>query len=101
MRSPQTIGDELPRPGTVTFQRPLLAFQVSVYGPGDARPWPDGPRQRDQYFAASPVASSIRTSAGAANTAAVAATITPRASRRFIGSLCVQCADAHSNSGRG
>src|SRR5687767_14912469 len=62
MRSPHTIGDELPLPGTVTFQTAVDADHLSVYCPAGTLPWPEGPRQRGQYFAPSPATSIIRTS---------------------------------------
>src|SRR5688500_62017 len=73
MRSPHTIGDELPLPGTVTFHSAVDADHLSVYWPAGTWPCPEGPRQRGQYFAPSPSTSMIRTSAGAANSTADAA----------------------------
>src|SRR5262245_15494083 len=67
MRSFQTIGDELPRPGTVTFQSAVVCDHLSVYWPGATWPWPEGPRHRGQYFAPSPTTSIIRTSTEAAD----------------------------------
>src|SRR5689334_16594148 len=62
MRSPQTIGDELPPPGTGTFQAMFwVADQVSGYPVPLASPCPDGPRQRGQYFAPSPSSATILT----------------------------------------
>src|SRR6187431_1308216 len=85
MRSPQTMGDELPRPGTATFHwTPAVADHLSVYCPAGTWPCPVGPRHRDQYFAPSPVTSSIRTSAGAANTDVTAMTDSARRVQGFI-----------------
>ena len=73
MWSPQTIGDEWPRPGTGTFHfTPRSADHLSVYLPVLTMPWPDGPRQRVQYFAASPSTSIIDT-VSTAESAATAA----------------------------
>ena len=60
--SPQTIGDELPRPGTGFFQTTFsVADHVSGYVPVTS-PCPDGPRHTGQYFAPSPSTATIRTS---------------------------------------
>src|SRR5690606_28331953 len=60
MWSPQTIGEECPRPGTAVFHfTPSVGDHVSRYFPVLTIPWPDGPRQRDQYFAPSPSTSII------------------------------------------
>src|SRR5919112_845845 len=73
MWSPHTIGDEWPRPATGTFHlMPLVGDQVSLYLPVLTIPCPDGPRQRVQYFAASPSTSIIET-VSAAESAMVAA----------------------------
>src|SRR5687768_6730525 len=63
----QTMGDEWPWPGTVTFHLTFSVFdQVSTYPVPSTLPWPDGPRQRGQYEAPSPVTGIVRTlSAGA------------------------------------
>jgi hypothetical protein len=54
-RSRQTIGEELPRPGTGVFQRTFwVADHVSGYVLPLTIPWPEGPRQRGQYRAPSP-----------------------------------------------
>src|SRR4051794_10220829 len=84
IRSPHTIGDELPRPGTVVFHTPDFAFHVSAYVPGATWPCPDGPRQRGQYFAPSPVTSIMRTSPGAAASIAAATRSAHETRRGFI-----------------
>src|SRR5262245_28968482 len=62
IRSPQTIGEEWPRPVTLVRQRMFcLSDQVSMYPESDATPWPDGPRQRDQNFAAAASTPIMRT----------------------------------------
>jgi hypothetical protein len=49
MRSPHTMGDELPLPGTGVFHRMFwVADQVSGYSLPFASPCPDGPRHRGQ-----------------------------------------------------
>src|SRR5688572_28722480 len=85
------MGDELPLPGTLTFHTAAVGDHLSVYWPAGTWPWPEGPRQRGQYFAPSPSTSTIRTSAapsprprsasGEAKNMAVAA----RISRRIMG----------------
>src|SRR5687768_15782691 len=63
MRSPQTIGDELPVPGTATRHLTFeVGDQVLAYLPGATMPCPEGPRHRGQNLAPSPVTGSIRTS---------------------------------------
>ena len=62
-RSPQTMGDELPSPGTRTFHLTLrVGDQVLAYLPGATSPCPDGPRHRGQNRAPSPATSISRTS---------------------------------------
>src|SRR5688572_27357557 len=64
--SPQTIGDELPRPGTGFFHTTLsVADHESGYVPVTS-PCPDGPRHTGQYFAPSPSTVTIRTSTSCA-----------------------------------
>src|SRR4030095_9594095 len=54
-RSRQTIGEELPRPGTGVFQRTFwVADHVSGKVLPVTIPWPEGPPQRAQYRAPSP-----------------------------------------------
>ena len=49
MRSPHTIGDECPRPGTGRFHRTLtVSDQRSGYPVPSTTPCPEGPRQRGQ-----------------------------------------------------
>ena len=72
------------RPSTA---RRLVGDQRSVYCPAGTWPCPDGPRQRDQYFAPSPVTSIIFTSAGAADTDATASRPKPSQIQRFIGPI--------------
>ena len=75
MLSPQTIGDEWPRPGTGTFHfTRSVADHLSVYFPFLTMPWPEGPRQRVQYFAASPSTSIIDTVSKAESAATAPAT---------------------------
>src|SRR5688572_14832741 len=66
------MGDEWPSPGTMTFHLTFSVFdQVSTYPVPSTLPWPDGPRQRVQYDAPSPVTGIVRTvSAGAEGCAA-------------------------------
>src|SRR5918995_6615360 len=74
MRSPQTIGDELPEPGTCTRHLILAVGDHQLtYFPGVTKPCPDGPRQRDQNFAPSPDTSIILTSPAPEARCAVAA----------------------------
>src|SRR5688572_23597994 len=68
MRSPHTIGDELPLPGTVTLHALVFGDHLSTYWPAGTRPCPDGPRHRVQYFAPSPSTSIRRTSSAARST---------------------------------
>src|SRR5688572_24593499 len=56
------MGEELPLPGTDTFQTLVFGVHLSAYWPWGTRPWPDGPRQRVQYLAPSPSTSMMRTS---------------------------------------
>src|SRR5262245_16297815 len=92
MRSPHTIGDELPLPATRTFHKTFcVADHVSGYPVPGARPWPDGPRHRGQYRAASPSSATIRMAAvacpinrGAGDNIATPAAITRRRIERVI-----------------
>src|SRR6185436_12174677 len=78
------MGDEWPSPGTVIFHLTFSVFdQVSTYPAPSTLPCPDGPRQRVQYIAPSPVTGIVRTlssvGVGAAGCAARLAQQTRRA----------------------
>src|SRR6187551_520155 len=85
------MGEELPLPGTATFHfTESVADQESVYFPSREWPWPDGPRQRDQYFAPSPVTSTILTSfAASGRTAGGPASEARRAATRMVGRIMI------------
>jgi hypothetical protein len=54
MRSPRTIGVELPFPGKANFQVTFSAFQEMGYLPFETLPLPLGPRQLGQLARARP-----------------------------------------------
>src|SRR5262245_29310694 len=67
IRSPQTIGEEWPRPGTAVFHKIFsVADHLSGYPEPDANPCPEGPRHRGQYRAPSPSTPIIATLANSA-----------------------------------
>ena len=53
MRSPQTIGEDMPVPGSAVFQATLVSGPQAVGTPLSAEtPWPPGPRHCGQFSAA-------------------------------------------------